>query len=1222
MCNYLFGMLRLTLVVIACAAQASEPVSSPLRFDHYSLNQGLSQGTVTCMLQDRQGFIWIGTQDGLNRFDGYSFKVFSHDSEDDSTLSSSFIDALYEDSNGILWVGTSKGLNRFDRKQEVFTHYKLAEEKREYIGSQFVKELYPGPGNNILVATLGGLFSFDPVSKSTKHFVHDAENPESIVSNKVYAMLSDKPNQFWVGTEQGLERLDYSNGSFKRFQYNLKNKQHLGKLNVTALAQDKSGRIWIGTYNTGLYRLNPKSGEVKRFRHSADNTSSLGHNRVRSLLVSEAGEIWVGTRGGINLYSEKNDNFSHYRHDPAIQSSLNNDNVWSMAEDSNGGIWFGTSDGVSRFDPRTRLFGHHHKTSSLNHTLSHKVVRSLHKAEDGIIWIGVDNGLNRYDPVSGEYQHFIHDPNDANSISRGMVMSILVDSKGRTWAGTYDGGLNLYIPKSGTFKRFAHDPNSINSISSDRVYSIKEGRGGGIWVGTVNGLNLFNPETGAFKRFQHDPLDPYSISDNGVYATYLAETDREEPDYGETEYLWVATRNGGLNRLNLGSYQFERFTHDANNKNSISHNRLFALYIDPQGVVWSATKSGLSKHIPNSGIFTSYGKKHGLANDTVYAVAGDEQGDIWVSTNRGLARFDPKAETFKNYDESQGVQSNEFNNGAFFRAKDGELFFGGINGFNRFYPSNIQPDTSPPKLAITELLLFNKVPELMRLNSQSPLYSPINEMRNLSLGYRDYVFSFEFSGLHFSNPLLNRYRYRLEGFDNDWIETDAMNRRATYTNLPSGSYTFHVKASNADGIWSPLSKRISVEVQPAPWKTWWAYSLYLLIMVIILGSFIRVKLQQLAIERRTARAIAQSEKRLSTALWGSRCEMWQWNMRIGKVERDNLLPDIVKLSGAATSPNDFIDLIHEDDRAAFVYALNEHLGGKSKFLEATYRLKTKGNDWRWILDRGQVVERDQGGNPVVMCGTLSDISDLKEAELNRVQSLRKLVTGIAHEINTPLGISVTAISLVNSELVQLLHSATRGELGIGTDKLNQDIGEGCQLVEKNLGKMSNLIAELRKVAEYSGTRSYAFQLSELLDECMTQFRSYDSPLVLELKVTCSSDILVLGEPLILKQVLETLFDNSLEHGFRQRDCGQILISATTHQGKVILTFSDNGCGMVESDLDEAFEPFFTTRRIEHHIGLGLHTAHSLVVNELQGAISIKNNRSGEGIRVTIELKSA
>ena len=1213
MIAYSYFVLRIAMLIIFFSIDASYASNNSVRFDRYSLKQGLSQGTVTSLLQDRQGFVWIGTQDGLNQFDGYSFKIFSHDSENPKTLSSSFIDALYEDQEGNLWVGTSLGLNRFDPETETFTRYKLAEEEREYIGSQFVKELYPGPDNKIWVATLGGLFLFDPMKSTSEHYYHLPNNPDSIASSRVYSILLDNQNRFWIGTEQGLDIFDDSTNSFTHFQSQASNGVSLGKVNVTSLAQDQNHNIWIGTYNSGLYKLEPRTGDLTSFRHNPNDLFSLSHNRVRSLYISPQGELWVGTREGINLYDPKDNKFFRYVHQPANQLSLSNNNIWSIAEDFSGGIWFGTSDGLNHFDPRVLQFGHNLKNTSDLNSLSHKVVRSLFKSKKGILWVGVDNGLNKYDPVTQKYTHYLHDPKNEHSIGHGMVMSILVDSKGRTWAGTYDDGLNLYNNATDTFKHFRHDKNDPNSISSNRVYSIKEDSSGNLWIGTINGLNRFDPETGIFVRYQHDSKNAESISDNGIYSTL------EDP----SGYIWIATRNGGLNRLNPKTGVFNSFKHDPNNSSSISHDRLFALYMSSDGLIWVASKAGLNKFNPITGKFTTYNKKHGLANDTIYAVSGDSQGFIWVSTNRGLARFNQKTERFRNFDESFGVQSNEFNNGAFYKAADGELFFGGINGYNRFYPENVKDNLEPPKLAITEFLLFNKNPGLSSENADSPLQRAITLTNNLSLTHQDYVFSFELSALHYSNPLLNQYAYKLEGFDTGWNYTDAKHRRVTYTNLPPGLFTFRFKASNADNIWSREDKRILLTVLPAPWKTWWAYTIYFITVSFLLSIFIRKKLQQLAMERKAAQAIALSEKRLSTALWGSRSEMWEWNILSGNIERDNLLPDVVKMTGPARSPIDFIELIHEDDRASFVGAMNEHLEGKSNFLEISYRMKTISNEWRWILDRGKVVEHDEGGNPLVMCGTLVDISELKNSELSRIQSIRKLVSGVTYEINTPLGVSITATMLVNKRLKNMFSVANQAKDNlISVAELEEVFGYNCQMIETNLIKISASIKEFRKISEFSHARSYAFNLGQFLNECKEQFIDYDLRKKIDLQVKCPKDILVLGEPLILRQVLEILYDNSIEHGFRNHTKGEIVISSHLIHGKVILKFSDNGIGMKEHELEKAFEPFFTTKRIGKHTGLGLHTAYALVVEELQGAISIVANENNRGISVSIELKAA
>ncbi|TQV82931.1 two-component regulator propeller domain-containing protein [Aliikangiella coralliicola] len=1208
MIKYLLFAFTFIHLVLAKPADAN----NALRFEPYSLSQGLSQGTVNCVLQDQQGFIWIGTQDGLNRFDGYTFKVFTHDPENSHSLSSSFVDSLYEDKNGVLWVGTSNGLNRFERTTESFTRINLAGESREYIGSQFIKELSPAVNGKLWAGTLGGLFLFDPTSLTSHQFSHQEKDANSLISNRVFTMMLDQKKHLWVGTQGGLDIFNPETNSFSRFQYFLQGESHIIDDIITILLQDKIGNIWIGTYNSGLFRFNPESGQIKNFRYDSNNQYSIASDRVISMFLDQSGDLWVGTFKGLNLFDRSSENFSRYQHDPVNKYSLSDDRVWSIAEDFSGGLWFGTGNGINRVDLGSRQFGHQTEATRRKNGLSHKRVRSLHKSNNGTLWIGVDNGLNRYDPISKQYTYFVHNPDDNNSISSGLVMSVLVDRKERTWVGTSDGGLDLFIPENNHFEHIDYNENSQRKTNLNRVYSIKEDRNGQLWVGTLNGLFQFDPEKRTFKQFKHDPQDPESISDNEIYSTL-------EDKSGN---IWVATRNHGLNRLNLSTGHFEKFIHDANNPNSISHNRIFALYLDVNQTLWLATSNGLNKHIPGTNVFKLYSKKYGIPNEKVYAVTGDSRGFIWISTNRGLARFDPRNETFKSYDESRGAQSNEFNNGAFFKSSDGELFFGGINGFNRFHPENIVDNPFPPKLIISDFLLSNRLPGLSNENPTSPLDRVISETHKLNLTYKNSVFSFDISALHFSSPLQNQYAYQLKGFDENWINTDAAHRRITYTNLPSGSYLFQFKASNADGIWSKTPKMITIEIEPAPWRTWWAYLIYVTLFSIISGSFIRVKWQQLMLERQAAKAIAISQQRLSTALWGSRSEMWEWHIQKEIVERENLLPDIIKISGPAKFPKDFIALIHEDDRTTFVNAFNDHLNRKSQFLETSYRIKSHKEEWRWVMDRGQVVEWNEKNEAVVMRGILADINDLKVAEINRVLSIRKLITGVAHEINTPLGVSITAISLVNNELKAEMKSESQENQQLaGKPELNETMEDACQLIEGNLFRISRLITEFKKLAEFSGVRKYAFKLIEVLNDCEAQFRSYQLPLPLQYHIECRDDILVLGEPLILKQVLDIFFDNSIEHGFLNRTSGKITITAKMAQGKVLLTFSDNGIGMKQKHLDQAFDPFFTTKRIDRHIGLGLHTAYSLIVNELQGDISITTNENEEGVSITIELKA-
>lgn len=1205
---------------------------NPIKFRRYSLDQGLSQGTISAIVQDKDGYLWFGTQDGLNRFDGYQFKVFRHDTEQPKSLSSDYINSLLVDSTGVLWIGTSKGLNRFNPDDESFTSYHLTQEIREHISSEYIDEIIQTQPGKLWLGTLGGLFLFDIDEGSAKHYRHQPQQPGSLSNNAVYAFLHDNAKRLWVGTENGLDIFDNQTQTFKHLRHLPADPSSLSGNNITAIAQDHQGFIWVATYDSGLNKLNPTTGKViQNYRNDIHDFHSIAHDRVRSLLIDNQQRLWVGTRRGISLYDRQRDRFINYRNDPSVPSSLSNDHIWAIFEDDNDSIWFASGDGINQFVQSTQAFGHNHKTSTPGIGISHKRVRSLYKTKDNTLWVGVDNGLNRFDPQTGLYQYFQHDPLDNSSIAKGMVMSILVDSQNRVWAGTYDGGLNLLLP-NGQFRRYEANPNKTNSLSHQRVYSIMEDDTGQLWLGTLKGLNRFDPQTEQFTHYQHHPDNPNSLSHDSIYDT-LQDTKGN---------IWIATRNGGLNVLNPTNEKIQRFEHDAQNPKSLSHDRIFALYQSEPNLLWLATSNGLNLLHINQGRFEHFGKNQGLLNSTVYAVTGDDQGFIWVSTNRGLARFDPLTRQFKSFSQIHGLQSDEFNNGAFFKAHDGELFFGGINGFNRFYPDNIKANTQAPKVAISGFYLANKDPGLKYHNPRSPLEQVINRTDNLKLNYSDPVFSFEFTALHFISPQDNKFAFMLEGFDTQWTHTHAGHRRATYTNLPPGRYHFKVKAANGDGSWNQTPKQVTVTITPAPWFTLWAYALYAL----IIGGTISAFAFQHWLKQK---AIAESENRLSLALWGSGNEFWDWDLKTGTLVRSNNSREFTMPCGKGFSMGSLKPLIHPDDFAKVQQSFQKHAENMQDYFECAYRMRNNQGQWSWVLDRGQIIKRNDKGKPLRAIGTVQNIDELKtiEAELrllneeleNRVElrtlelkeaqeklleaekmaALAGLVTGVAHEINTPVGICVTSTSTLANAASNFFDLQENKKLTIKDfTRFKQTCNESLQLVASNLEKAAHLVQSFKMVSVQQTTdEAIDCDILELFEHVITTHQSHLDDMCIEVRSKGKKDVTLFTHRKSLELIFDQLVENSLQHAFAQRHGGVIELDIDTSDEHINITYRDSGNGLQENGPEKLFEPFYTTARGQGHLGLGMHIVFNHITQRLNGTIEI--NDSEQGLQYQIRL---
>ncbi|MGB5667250.1 MAG: two-component regulator propeller domain-containing protein, partial [Maribacter sp.] len=770
-------------------------------FDHITTNDGLSQSDINSIYQDKQGFMWFGTHDGLNRYDGYGFTVFKPNANNSASITSNLIYAITGDEGGNLWIGTTgSGLNYFDRTTETFLQYKNEKDNNSSLSNDHVTKVFKDSKNRLWVGTNKGLNMLDlNRSKDTISFQRFNPEQEPFITgwdgNAIYDIFEDSKNQLWVGGFGGLYKLSRDESGAVYFR--LVNKSMgLPNVHVRCLGEDKLGRLVIGT-NEGLFtqkNINKTIGAYK-----------IHDGTFNDIQIDLNNNIWAGNDNGL-LYFENfgKDNLpklvNKFNYDSRFEYSLSKNIVKSLFMDHTGIIWVGTNGGgVNKFDPERKQFLTIRKTLDPN-SLSYDKIRSMYEDSNGSLWIGTEGGgLNmlKKEDDNGDYNNFqvfnkISKPfallevsqKDTKSLFIGAesspglfqlnitnpqkinsddiiehkeidhsVFALLEDSKWNIWIGTYGGGVFRWMPKSGLGNYdkvvFEHDPVNTNSISSDIIRNIFEDKEGNIWFATGDGLCKLSKE----------------------------ESTKKQP-------------------------KFRIYKNEQGNPNTISHNYILSLYESSNGIFWVGTfGGGLNRFIPsndeNKEKFVSYSEADGLPNNVIKGILEDEDGNLWLSTNQGLSRFNPKEKTFKNFDVNDGLQSNEFQELACLKRKNGEMLFGGINGFNTFFPKNIKENTYEPETVITDFLISNKTVEIGKeMNGRPILKKTINETKEIKLKYKENSFSFEFAALHFAAPGKNKFAYMLEGFDEDWIQTSSNKRFATYTNLAPGAYTLKVKASN------------------------------------------------------------------------------------------------------------------------------------------------------------------------------------------------------------------------------------------------------------------------------------------------------------------------------------------------------------------------------------------------------------------------------------------
>ncbi len=811
-CACLFCLL--THVSNASAQQQS----TPLRFQHFGAEDGLPQITVSLTMQDRFGYMWFGTQDGLARYDGYSFTVFRHNPQDAATLSSSTIRVLLEDQRhgdrgGDLWIGTGgSGLNRLDRSTGNITRYEHNPADPASLSHYEVWSLLEDRSGVLWVGTSGGLNRFDRATGTFTRYQSDETDAASLSDNVVLSLLEDHTGRFWVGTGKGLNSLDRTTGKFTRYLHNPADPKSLSSNNfVKTLLEDRDGVLWVSTQE-GLNRFDRATETFTRYLHNPADPKSLINNGVMTLLEdrrysNRGGNLWIGTQEGLNHFDRATGIFTRHLHTHTDPSSLSNDKILSLFEDRSGGLWVGTASGINRFDRTADKFVRHQHNPFNAASLNNNNVWAILEDHLGALWLGTSGGLNYFDRTTGKFMHYLHNSADKNSLSDNEIWSLLEDHSGKIWVGTRS-GLNRFDRSTGKFIRYYHNPTDTTSLSNNGVFSLLEDRVGRLWVGTGGGVNRFDPATNTFTQYRHNPADPKSVSGRVVTSFF--------EDRSGT--LWVGVR-GGLDRFDPTTDTFEHFRHNPADPKSLSHNLVSSLYEDRSGAFWVGTYGGgLNRFDRATRTFTAFREKDGLPNDTVYGILEDEHGNLWLSTNKGLSKFNPQKQTFTNYDKRDGLQDNEFCSGASHRGKSGRMYFGGTIGFNEFFPDSVSANLTPPPVLITMFKKFNR---------PVVLDSAMEVKKVITLSHSDNDIGFEFVTLSFSIPERNLYRYKLEGYDKDWSSAGT-ERKAIYTNLDPGEYTFRVRGSNSDGVWNMEGASVQVIILPPWWARWWARTIFAL----------------------------------------------------------------------------------------------------------------------------------------------------------------------------------------------------------------------------------------------------------------------------------------------------------------------------------------------------------------------------------------------------------
>jgi PAS domain S-box-containing protein len=1232
-------------------------IDHTVKFKKITTKDGLSQSSVLCILQDSEGYMWFGTEDGLNRYDGYDFIIYRPESDNPCSLSSNRIFALYEDHRGTLWIGTNGGgLNRFERETGRFYHYRNDDETPFSTGDDNVYTIYEDNSHTLWFGTLGGgLHKLVPADKEGApptfiKYKHDPGNPNSISNNNIRAIYQDQEGSLWIGTDDGgLDKLITGKKAndtpvFIHYGDDLKTPGMLESPGVMAICEDDRSVLWIGTDN-GLYSLDRKRATFTRVPADLNNTGRMSHNYVRRLYKDRAGVIWIGTDGGgLNKLipgdtENTSPHFHCYQYNAYNPDGLSNNAVESIYEDHSGILWIGLYNyGINKLVMRKSL-GFKREVEQFIHlrlnpnapqnSLSHNSVNAICEDRQGALYVGTDGGgLDKVIPGGTEeeplkYVNYKFDPGNPGSLSNNNITSLLVDHRGEIWVGTYTGGLNKLVPGPGNdttnrFIHYTHDPRHPGSVSSNFIYSIYETHDGVLWIGTMGGgVNRFHRESESFYHFKNNPANPNSLSID--YVTIIYED--------SAKVLWVGTTYG-LNKFNRETESFTRYYHDPNKSDSLSSSYISAIYEDRSGTLWFGTEGGglnqlkspRNQDSPLS--FVHYTTADGLPNNVISNIVEDHQENLWLTTNNGISKFSPKTREFKNYDVRDGLQSNEFNEGAAWINEYGEIFLGGNNGVSIFHPDGLIQNTYIPPVKITDFKIFNKsVPVGKGKEGVTILEKVIDETREISLPYNYNIFSFQFAALDYINPGKNQYAYRMEGLEKEWNYVG--NRRfVTYTTLAPGDYVFRVKGSNNDGVWNNKGTRIKIRVIPPYWRTLWFQALVISLLVKAIIVTFRTRTRNI---KKRAQQLEKTNIELNRHI----------------IERNNaekaLRESEVKYRKLFNSIPNPILIYHRDSKQLlncnqaalerYGYTLDqlqtmtlEDLQDPGEFPLTTHT--TKNGERLQVEVHTAPMEYKGQAAYIAVVRDVTRQMQLEQSlhQVQKMESIGRLAGGIAHDFNNLLTVVIGHADLVlekmNNNNIYRKHIQSILTGGKRAANLTAQLlaFSRKQIIQPKILDINTIISDLDKM------------LRRLIGEDIVIEKKYKTGL-----------LPIKADPGQIEQILVNLILNARdainenEYNLAKKNLEKKIVIRTDsifldevycreHPDAkpgfyVSIVVSDNGIGIDEKTTEKIFEPFFTTKEEGKGTGLGMSTVYG-IVKQNQGVIHVY---SEPGLGTTIKI---
>lgn len=847
-------IISVFFLVITCT-QINAQFAKP-QFEHISIEGVLlnvaQQGSedrynVDCMWQDSKGYLWFGTWDGLNKYDGYTFTTYKHSPHDTSSLIQNTIFTIWEDADKIIWLGTAEsGISKFDRFTGMFTQYKPNPDPTSFVPPlRAVSAINEDKEGIMWVGNfLGELRRFNKhtglFSARTYYFEPQFEPEKNKTKEVIYSkghacincIYKDHNGTLWVGTNAGLHKLVINHAlknddsiSFIHYLYNATDEGSISNNAVTSIFEDHTKTLWIGTDGGGLNRFDQAKNKFIHYQHNPADPNSISNNAIARQDIAEdkAGNLWIGTFNGLNKLDASRKEFISYYNDPLNPTSLSNNFIESLLIDRSGILWVGSHwKGLDKYDPQQKpfkLYAH----SDDNNSLSNNLVTSITGNNKETIWISTaGGGINALNKRTGKFTFYRHDAKNTKSLDDDIVNTLIKDRQGNLWVRCQD-LLSKLDTATNSFIHYSRDTPVFRSLVKEHLTAIYFDRKNRLWLGTHSGIKCLDLQTNSVAFYRYNPKDSTSLSDNAVYVFF------EDND----GYLWIGHGSVGLSRLDIRTGKFTHYLPDVNNNKALSTCIVNCIYQDKKNNIWFGTLGGgLCMFNKENKNFITYTEQQGLADNTIISILEYGNNDLWLGTSKGLSKFSLSDFSFTNYDYNDGLQGNVFSEACYKDAYDGTLYFGGMHGFNAFHPEQLKPNSYIPPVVITGFTLFNK-----------PVPGK-NEAKEITLRHDENFFSFQFAALNFSNTQKNQYEYMLEGVDKNWVKSGTR-REAGYTDITPGDYTFHVKAANNDGIWNQQGISVHLIILPPWWRTYWAYGIYTLCLAAVIVLLFRMQRNRL-----------------------------------------------------------------------------------------------------------------------------------------------------------------------------------------------------------------------------------------------------------------------------------------------------------------------------------------------------------------------------------------